>query len=159
MSEKRAVQLALVFAGLTVYLFVRARYRTSPEYPPLVSQMNLRAWFDPKVASNPRQWLADRQVLGDWPLRRFEEVPGKRLYLHQDELRLADGSSFRISAACDWTFAEPQITLTIASGEDPVTIITGHGTSGLSASIATGKGGFLALQIWFQRDADKRENA
>jgi len=121
--------------------------------------MNLRAWFDPKGMADLRQSLIDREVLGTWKLDRFDKIPSKRVYVHTEDLNLADGSSLRVSAMCDWTFAEPQNTLTVASGTSPLLVATGHGTSGLSATFATGKGGFLSFQISFDRDEQKEGDA
>jgi hypothetical protein len=119
--------------------------------------MNLRAWFDPRVTDDPRQWLIGRKVLGSWPLQRFEEVSEQKLYIYRGELSLPDSSTHAVSALCDWTFIEPQISLTVGRREEPVFVVVGTGTAGLTATIATGKGGFLALEIWFDRDEQKKE--
>jgi hypothetical protein len=111
--------------------------------------MTLRAWFDPKWTSDLQQSLVDRQLLGNWSLQRAEKVPDKRLYVLKEDLRLTDGSVLRITATCDQTSSEPHTTLAVFSGNDPLYLTTAGGCAGFSATLPTGKGGFLTLQMDF----------
>lgn len=117
--------------------------------------MNLRAWFDPKKTSDLRQSLIERQALGTWRLEPFDSVPERKLFRHVEELRLADGSVLQVSAMCDCTFAEPSTTLSVRADTSPLFITSALGVGGLTATVATGKGGFLAFQFWFDRHEQK----
>ena len=117
--------------------------------------MNLRAWFDPKSNSDIRQSLIDRQVLGTWRLQPCHEVPGKKLFRHVEDLRLTDGSVLQLSATYDCTTATPTVTVSIRSDGTPLLITSVNGFGGLASTVATGKGGFLALQYWSDRDEQR----
>jgi hypothetical protein len=109
--------------------------------------MTLRAWFDPKWTSDLRESLVDRQLLGSWSFRRVDNIPGKKLSVLGEDLHTADGSKLRVTATCDQTFSESQTTLAVLSGSDTLYVTTARGSAGFSATVPTGNGGFLTVQI------------
>ena len=118
--------------------------------------MNLRAWYNPKAPTDIREALTERQALGPWRLQPVAAVPERKWFLHEEELRLEDGSVLQVAAKCDCTFDGPTVTLSVRSGTNLLFVTSGTGTGGLTATVATGRGGLLALQLWFDRAESKR---
>ena len=117
--------------------------------PNLIGSMKLRAWFDPKMnmGTDLCQFLTDREAVGDWHLRRVEQIKDKEIYAHAQTLLLVDGSEIDILVQCDWSFNESLTNISLSCAREPRLFTSTMGSSKISTVVPTGRGGSLSLEV------------
>src|SRR5882762_4621402 len=109
--------------------------------------VNVSAWFHPKLNGDLKESLRDKQPLGRWPLLEMIERNARGVYLHRENVKLPDGSDLQILALHNRVSPQTSLSISVLSGETIIFHASSVESFGLSALAATGRGGYLEIRI------------